>query len=207
MERRKFLIGMGGTAVGASALVGSGAVSQFNSGDREVSVEVVDDSQAYIALDPSDETYEGQRNTNFAQMDDDGRLYLDFTSDNPTSARSGDPEEGTGLGGQGVNPDSEYFFDGVFRVVNLANDTGSGVGEQDIWFEKDDLDELTFYHLKDGDRENIEGEGNSVDISPGQELPIGVQIDASDLDSGDDLDGTIQVHAAGGSSTTTGQEP
>ncbi|MDG5817530.1 DUF1102 domain-containing protein [Natronococcus sp. A-GB7] len=201
------MIGAGSTAVGASALVGSGAVSQMSSGPRGVSVDVVDDDEGYIALQPrSDDPYDGQRNGNFADIGEDGKLYLDFTSDNPTSARSGDPEEGTGLGGKGVNPQSVYFFDGVFDIRNLANDTGSGVGEQDIWIENDELDELTFYHLKSGNRANIEGQSNSVDISPGDALPIGVKIDASDLESGDELEGDIQVHSKGGSSTTYGQD-
>lgn len=200
------MIGIGSVAAGSTALVGSGAVSQMTSGPRQVAVEVVDDDEAYIALQPGD-VYEGQRNGNFAAIGEDGKLHLDFTSANPTSARSGDPEEGNPLGGMGVNPQSEYFFDGVFEIVNLANDTGSGIGEQDVWIENPDLDELTFYHLKFGNRENVEGMANAVDISPGQGLPIGVQIDASDLDAGDELDGDIEIHSKGGSSTTHGQTP
>lgn len=208
MERRKFLIGAGSTAIGASALVGSGAVSQMSSGPRDVAVEVVDDDEAYIALQTrSDNPYEGQRNGNFADIGDDGKLYLDFTSANPTSARSGDPEEGNPLGGKGVNPQSVYYFDGVFDIMNLANDRESGVGEQDVWIENPDLDELTFYHLKSGSRQNVEGMDNSVSLSPGQPVPIGVKIDASDLESGDELSGDIEVHSKGGSSTTYGQEP
>jgi len=130
MQRRKFLVGVGSLAAGASAAMGTGAVSQFESGDRAIEVETVGDASAYIALQRPDDGLSDSgdtRNGNFVEFASD-KMHLDFTSNNPTSARSGDPQQGNSLGGNGVNPDSTYYFDGTFEIRNLSNNSGSGVG-------------------------------------------------------------------------------
>jgi hypothetical protein len=49
MERRKFLLGAGSAAVGASAVIGSGAFTSVEA-DRTVTVETADDSDAYLKM-------------------------------------------------------------------------------------------------------------------------------------------------------------
>ncbi|WP_144798041.1 DUF1102 domain-containing protein [Halorubrum depositum] len=204
MERRKFVIGLGALASGAAAATGTGAMSQFNSGDRAIEIETVGDASAYIALqrpsiDTGDEDPNGglsdngdTRNGNFVEYDGD-KLTLDFTSDNPTSARSGDPEQGNSLGGDGVNPDSTYWFDGTFDIMNLSNNSGSGVGEVDVWI-NESIDGVTFYTgSSPGNRTRL-NKANAKQLSPGQAVGVGVKIDQSDL-SGDDVDESFQVVA------------
>ena len=98
MERRKFLIGVGSTAVGTSALVGSGAFSSATVEDRGVDVNVADDASAYLAL----------RATSPYANDGGRQLQLDF-SDNGR--------------GKGVNEDSTFTFEDVFQVRNQGTET------------------------------------------------------------------------------------
>lgn len=100
MERRKFLIGAGSTAVGASALVGSGAFSVVRA-DRDMTVEVVDDDGAYLTLDP---------NSAYAELDD-GMLAIDFAG--------GTAEQN----GEGLNDEADSRFDDVFRIENKGTNT------------------------------------------------------------------------------------
>jgi len=197
MERRKFVVGLGSLAAGGAAAMGTGAVSQFSSGDRSIGVEVVGDQAAYVALQrPDDGLSDGgnTRNGNFVEFSSDPeKLELDFTSNNPTSARSGDPEEGNPIGGKGVNPSSTYYFDGTFEIRNLSNDSGKGVGELDIWIEES-IDGITFYEQKLSDSRTPLNSSNKTDISPGQALSVGVKIVADDLPD-DMTDETFVVNA------------
>lgn len=58
MKRRNILIGMGGFAAGASALVGSGAFTSMSAG-RTVSVEVTGDNSAFLRMTPVVHRIEG----------------------------------------------------------------------------------------------------------------------------------------------------
>lgn len=195
MERRKFIVGIGSLAAGTSAALGTGAVSQFNSGDRGIEVETVGDASAYIALQrPQDGLSDsgGTRNGNFVEYNNH-KLELDFTSDNPTSARSGDPQQGNSLGGDGVNPDSTYYFDGTFEILNLSNNSGSGVGEIEVWIDEN-IDGITFYTGTSAGSRTALNSSNRAQLSPGQPLDVGVKIVQEDLSS-DTIDETFEVVA------------
>jgi hypothetical protein len=85
MDRRKFLIAAGGTAIGTSALVGSGAFSAATV-ERDVDIAVVSDENGLLGLRAGD--------TDLVNVgDDSGELSISFDLDN---------------GGDGVNPDSTY---------------------------------------------------------------------------------------------------
>lgn len=193
------MIGMGSLAAGSAAAIGSGAVSQFNSGDRTIEVETVGDASAYIALQRPDDGLSDDgdtRNGNFVEYNGDNALELDFTSDNPTSARSGDPEEGNFLGGDGVNPGSTYYFDGTFEIRNLSNNSGGGVGEVEIWI-NEDIPGITFYTGSSPGSRTPLNTNNRADASPGSAVAVGVKIVQEELDS-NNIDGTFQVVAQEG---------
>ncbi|WP_141212967.1 DUF1102 domain-containing protein [Halorubrum sp. Ea1] len=196
MQRRKLLAGLGSLAAGGAAAIGSGAVSQFNSGDRTIEVETVGDASAYIALQRPDDGLSDSgdtRNGNYVEFHNKA-LRLDFTSDNPTSARSGNPQQGNPIGGKGVNPGSTYYFDGTFEIRNLSNNTGSGTGEVEIWI-NEDIPGITFYTgSSPGSRTPLDTNNRKGSISPGQAVSVGVKIVEEDLDS-DDIDGSFQVVA------------
>jgi hypothetical protein len=195
MERRKFILGVGSLAAGGAAAMGTGAVSQFQSGDRHIDVETVGDAKAYIALQRPEGGLSdngGTRNGNFVSFNNN-KLRLDFDSDNPTSARSGDPQEGNNLGGTGVNPDSTYWFDGTFEIRNLSNNSGSGVGEVEVWIEES-IDGITFYRgSSPGSRTALNG-SNRESLSPGQAVAVGVKI-TQEMLSSDTINGSFEVIA------------
>jgi hypothetical protein len=195
MQRRKFVVGLGSLAAGASAVMGTGAVSQFRSGDRSISVETVGDADAYIALQKPDDGLSDNgdtRNGNFVEFNNE-KLSLDFTSDNPTSARSGNPQQGNSLGGDGVNPGSTYYFDGTFEIRNLSNNSGSGVGEIETWI-NESLNGISFYTGTSAGSRTPFNTNNREQLSPGQAVAVGVKIVEENLDS-DPFNGSFEVIA------------
>ena len=175
--------------------MGSGAVSQFNSGDRSVEIETVGDASAYIALQrPDDGISDGgdTRNGNFVEYNSN-RMSLEFTDDNPTSARSGNPQQGNSLGGDGVNEGSTYYFDGTFEIRNLSNNSGSGVGEIETWI-NESISGVTFYTGSSAGGRTPLNSANRAQLSPGQSVEVGVKIEQEELSS-DDIDGIFEVVA------------
>ena len=168
MERRNFLIGMGSTAAGASALIGSGAFSRVES-QRHVTVEVAEDPNAYLGLEPS-----GSANgENYAEVDDDsGHLEIDI-GENPND-------------GHGVNSNSTTWFDCVFTVTNQ--------GKEDATFYVEDMEglgteegEVSFYT---GEASGSNGDDN-LDFIVGQDNEVDL-----DLGSGDSICVGIRVNSA-----------
>jgi len=108
MERRKFMIGAGSTAIGASAIVGSGAFSRVES-ERSVTVEVASDSDAYLRMAPIESS---ANSGNFVEEDDYGHLEIDIGDFDPNGDKYSYET------GQGVNSNSLTFFDDLFEVCN-----------------------------------------------------------------------------------------
>jgi hypothetical protein len=102
MNRRTLLLGLG-TAAGSAGLVGTGAFSTAEA-DRDASVRVADESNAYLSISPS-----STANGRFATQAADSQIGLDFS--------------GSGNGGGGVGQDSVYNFDDVFRIANQGTQT------------------------------------------------------------------------------------
>ena len=182
MERRKFILGAGSTAIGASAVIGSGAFTAAEV-ERDVEVEVVGDADAYLAIE------EGEENGEYVVGDD--IVGLDFTSDNPTDAY-----------GEGISDDSTYVFDDVLRVQNQ--------GTQEVNFSIDRLGDgyftsnfMFYWQDDDGDREALQSDDvnldnvirpntdsiddylpadydGGVDLEPGDEVEVGVVLHADD---------------------------
>ncbi|MFC7229009.1 DUF1102 domain-containing protein [Salinirubellus salinus] len=165
-----------------------------------MNIDKTGDASAYIALqrnggsDGLDGTDDGTRHGNFVEYTGSPeQLEIDFSGDNPTSSRSGDPTQGNSLGGQGVNPNSTYYFDEVFDILNLANNTGSGVGEMDVWIQES-IPGVTFYTGTENGGTSLINSNNKKQLSPGQPAKVGVKIVAADLPSAN-VDGTMVVHA------------
>jgi hypothetical protein len=95
MDRRKFLIGMGSLAAGGAAAMGTGAYDQV-SAERQISVSVAKDNNAYLALDPSGSPY--------ASLNGDGEVVVDISNN--------------GNGGAGINPNGTTILLDVFEVQN-----------------------------------------------------------------------------------------
>ena len=203
MRRRKFIIGTGALAAGGAAALGTGAFSQMTSGERAIEADVVNDSDALLALEAFDpEEDDNGENGQFARETDDGELEIDFEGfTTPASPPTGD----------GVNPGSEYEFDNVFKVQNGDPNTAGGTGEIVVWIDHD-IDELTFKTIDaqtpipdmtedPGARVPIESREEADDaygtMSPGagNVLAVGIDVDATDLDNDDTIEGEFTVVA------------
>lgn len=95
MKRRTFILGTSAAASGA-AILGSGAYSSV-AAERDVTVEVAGDKDAYLGLHPTSE---------YAVLDN-GTLALDLSPSNPTEH-----------GGQGVNANAKTIIKNVFEITN-----------------------------------------------------------------------------------------
>jgi hypothetical protein len=188
MERRKFLIGLGSLAAGGAATVGTGAFTTA-SAERTMEVSVAPDSSAYLEIQALDDRY--------ASGTGDGQLELDFGSDSGLGIFDGDA--------QGLNPDSTFEFEKIFRVANT-----SGTGDMRVVIEARGFDLANLELTANG--------GNALDISAGTSLLAGdygdvnslpklVQPDAVDVDvtietkddaTMGDVGGTLVIHAATG---------
>ncbi|MBX0295308.1 hypothetical protein [Haloarcula nitratireducens] len=167
MQRRKFLIGMGSLAAGSAAAMGTGAFSSV-SANRGVSVEVADDSNAYLGISSISE-------------------YADTTNDNSATLELNLDESVSG-GGSGINSDATTQIREVFQITNQgtkavgisidsealnnALDTGSGsqlhffVGDPggkslDVYDPNDLVDSNGNWKLPD---KRIIASGNSVEV-------------------------------------------
>ncbi|MCW8172351.1 hypothetical protein D8S78_06665 [Natrialba swarupiae] len=72
---------MGGSGIGASMLIGSGAFSRIES-QRRVKIEVAKDPHAYLGLDGCPDS----PNASYTNIDESGHLEVDMSSENPTDA-------------------------------------------------------------------------------------------------------------------------
>ena len=175
MQRRKFILGAGSTAIGASAVIGSGAFSRVES-QRSVTVAAAEDPDAYVGLEPSD----SPNGENYATVSDEtGHLEIDIAD--------------SSNGGHGVNSNSVTWFDCVFTVRN------QGKAEADFYIEDmeglgEDEGEVDFYtgdaSGSEGDdgTETIVGQENSQSLTEGGEpICVGIRVN-SEEDGQDDID-------------------
>lgn len=101
MNRRTFIV-TGVLAGGTSLAIGSGAFSTVE-GNRDISVNVKKDNEAYLSLEPTEDR-------DIAEIhEEDGKLLLNF------GEQFGD--------GDGLNSDSEYEFSEVFTATNHGTRT------------------------------------------------------------------------------------
>jgi len=99
------MLGAGSTAIGASALVGSGAFTSVTS-TRTVSVQSANDKNAYLGLKPHPES----PNSSYVDLDEKGHLRIQMDEANPNLE---DKDLGTG-----VNSNSITIFKDLFRIKN-----------------------------------------------------------------------------------------
>ena len=193
MQRRNFLIGAAGTAIGGSALVGSGAFSSVEA-ERDVSVQVADDMNAYLGLQAEKEEF-------LTDDSDDGQLELDL----------GDPDNEDNDTGEGFNQEAITKVEGVFSISNQGTQT-VGVGFNDdpdgpIYNRNvtDEIEPIDGVTLKlQGETENFDPGGSGVSgallESGGDPVLVDVEIDTlnTDLEDGDSGEVVIGGYQEGG---------
>lgn len=185
MDRRKFLVGLGTTAVGGAVVVGSGAFSRIEA-QRSVTIQVADDPNAYLGLDDCPDS----ANSSFADLDDNGHLEVVMGE--------------SGNGGSGVNSDSRSWFDDVFQICNQGKqDASIHVVEHDDWpyVSEDEEERRVEFYVGDQRDRSIVGEDNPIRLDVGECVCIGIRttthgLDAEEVDSLlSDLGDTITIVA------------
>lgn len=136
MQRRKFLIGAGSAAVGASALVGSGAFTSVKA-ERTMSVARVGDQSAYLGLTGGDADGVDE----YVNGSDGGQLSIDLTGNGEGSGVNmgavteiGDSDEHESeyafkITNQGTQPVS-LFFSYKFDDASWVNEGQYGAVDQ-----------------------------------------------------------------------------
>lgn len=191
VKRRKFIIGLGALSAGTVAATGTGAFSQATASDRSVQVEVTTDDSAYLGLLDSDSDLE---NDQYAHQDEDGKLELRFDGDAGSSGFAGS--------GEGLGPDSVYYFDSVFGVSNLSDNEDI---QPEVEFEpQNDGSDAAFgiYSGPSGGRDSVDPddlkEANTAGpggLPPGSWKGVGVVINTEGLSDGATIRGTLTVTA------------
>jgi len=198
MERRKFLLGVGGSAIGGGALLGSGAFSRIES-QRRVKIEVAKDPDAYLGLDSCPES----PNSSYTGLDDSGHLEIDISPENPTDV----PENGANPG-TGVNSDSFTYFDNLFQICNqgkeaagiwidaTAREPASDLEGDDDYDDYADDERVIFYNTDDPET-RIDSQDDAFVLEVGECKCIGMRVMTKGLDKGDQLleDDEIVINA------------
>jgi hypothetical protein len=135
MQRRNLLIGMGSLAAGGAATIGTGAFTSV-SANRSVSVDVADDSDALLAIEPQ-ATPNGNE---YASVNTDGTVELDFSE--------------TDVGGGGLNRNAETIIRDILQVRNQ--------GTQDVIVGVTGLPEFMSIYTDDG---SVAANGNSTSLN------------------------------------------
>ena len=197
MKRRKFMIGVGGASLGASALVGSGAFSRIES-QRRVKIEVAKDPHAYLGLGGCPDS----PNNSYTNIDESGHLEVEMSPEN---------EDADNDLGEGVNSDSRTWFDNVFQICNQGKtEICIWIGDDEDWprvvdedFDEDyseyDGDRRVDFYIGDDDDRSIVGAENAYPIAVGECVCIGIKTNTKGLEEGDqlleDIGDEIVIHA------------
>lgn len=184
MDRRKFLVGLGGTALGGSALIGTGAFSRIEA-QRGVTIAVAEDPDAYLGLDKCD-------TPNGSYVDfDNGHLQVLMNPENPTVGES--PL------GEGINSDSLSWFHNVFQICNQGKEDAC------VWIEDDedwprvnddeldgdysdyDGDRRVEFYLGDDEERSVIGSDNAIQLPLGECVCVGIKTNSKGLSDSDEL--------------------
>lgn len=166
MKRRTLLISIGGAA-GTAGVIGTGAFTSVEA-DRDVSVTVANENNAYLGIEPSPSS---SANSEFATQDSSNADQIALNFDD------------SGNGGSGVGLSSVYNFDDVFRITNQGTQTiyvwanfgGGDLSDDDIWF----------YPDGESSRKLNDGTNSVVTVPVGETVKMGVHIDTNVLESED----------------------
>lgn len=174
MRRRNFIVGLGATAAGGTAVLGSGAFSSVEA-ERTVTAETADDDEAYLQFDPT--PYKGRASLTLDDHDDSEVLIFRI----PGADEDDVLRDGVGL-------DSQYFFG---KLVDVRN---AGTQEIEVTTEFDDqkgsIADVDLFVDEDGSRLR----NNPVTLDVGDETRLGLFLKTDETELGKfDVDLTISA--------------
>ena len=163
------MIGLGSTAAGSAALVGTGAFSEATVRNREVNIELASDQDGLLEFH------------GVAGPHRESNPYVEFGGNKVQFNFDGNGDW------DGLNEDSEFHFNSLFRIVN------NGQAEVDVWFDHE-IPGVTFYRSNNPDRD-IESEVDAIAHPPGTSRSYGISIDTEENDG---ESGTVDIRAKNG---------
>lgn len=163
MNRRTVL----GTIIAGSAsslAVGSGAFSSTRA-ERELNVEVVDDSEAYLRLDATSTGIAGRSSE--VNLRDGGRV---------ATFRIPGPEDDlvAGADPEGVGLHSKYWFGDLAIIQNQGTNNIAVYSQYD-----GELSQVAVYDSS-GDKTPRTSKSTGVELAPGESFPMGLFIQTGD---------------------------
>jgi len=196
MERRKFTIGLGALATGSAAAVGTGAFS-FLQTDRDLEIEVVDDTGGYLGLNPL--------KTDYATVDGTtGEVGIEFDELNPNSVTLFDAVVEVKNNGTEdiVFSIPETTSNGFMSTNIVPYVTGTDSGDrQSIWTKDGKTGEFDgLLNDRNDDITNLPDlaatGSTGVEIPVGQTALLGIAVAATEDDGFDDSTGLIMQAAS-----------
>ncbi|WP_271968128.1 hypothetical protein [Halorubrum ezzemoulense] len=173
MKRRSLLAALAGVA-GVSGTVGTGAFTSV-SAERQVSIQVTDDDDAYLMIDAKSE------------------FLRATTASGPTEFYIPGLKKRADLGGpkgEGIAPNSTYTFHDLATIENRSEDpveVYSDAPTLPSGFER--------LLLIDSDRQTLlNKEDNATELTPGESFSAGLLIEADDAKI-IDYDLSLDIHA------------
>jgi hypothetical protein len=186
MQRRKFIAAMGSLAAGGAAATGTGAFSSAQA-NRTVSIDVVGDSAAYLALSrgPNEDVEE-----DVVTKSDDGQFAINL--DGTGTGTENDDDDGA----SGLNQNATTQFANILTAENQGtDDVIFGVDVTDImgksWIEGFDVYAHDDYGSPDYDGAVFQaGVGATAEVDP-EGSPVNPKL--IDLDEGEGVDLSFSV--------------
>lgn len=177
MNRRKILIGMGALFSGATATLGTGAFSAVEA-DRQVTIDVAEDADAYLGLDPNHEDYS---NSAYA-TGEDGIVKIDLTKGTETSK---------GVFADGVSPQAVTRIEEVLPVRNQGTqEVQVSITSKDFPIKKFDIFGTEIPNQNDTSLT----EEPFPNLEAGDSLALGLEIDATgDIEELEDQIESLEV--------------
>lgn len=173
MPSRRSVLSASVVFAGSLSIVGSGAFSTVSAA-RQVSINVSDDAEAYLRLDPDDPDYS---NSAYA-TEVEGVIKIEIID-----------KDSSGFKGDGISPFAATTLEEIFPIEN------QGTQEVQITVESSDLTESEVGNRvdlfatpdpsdDDQDFDLVSLVDNSVTIDPGEAVAAGLKIDATGNDLG-----------------------
>ena len=172
MKRRNFIVGLGTTVAGGTAVLGSGAFSSVEA-ERTVTVETATDNNAYLRLN------EGDRDDRSFE-DTDGVVGFTFTGlreqgDDQFDTNPEDPE--------GLGEDSVYRFGSETDGNPLFEAENQGTQSIDLYSRQEDTQDIPKVTVFNVDTGNLLTESQPYEgLAPGEQIPLGFEINTHGIE-------------------------
>lgn len=170
--KRRTVLGLAASAIGGTLAAGSGAFTSAEA-DRSVTVEIADDLEAFLVIDPEAVDTAGRSSLVSLDPDIDEPYQASFRIPGPEDDLIG------GTDPDGIGKDSRYKFDSMAVIRN------QGTQEINVYSEHTgDLDNIAIFDIEDPETLLTSPE-NAVTLDVGDEFQMGLHFEIGDQDTGE----------------------